>query len=283
MNWTYRNVGEIWPNASKMFQIPPTPSGREYLKHFLVTVQSSEVLAYECLRLARWGEGTGLRVTCPRCGKVAWNKSSDEAKHRWRCVTKSMYEKHQNTKGYKPAGHSRNGCGFTFYDTKGTPFERLRIPLGLVFLSLYLPAKEVDAFLRSLRDEVTATALTKVLRKLQHEQHGDLRHRMRCLARYFCGRLLWGPHNVLLSRSGEKLLRKKMYRSMITHRLEQAEKKEALSELPKYYKKIRSLLGQFERMQFAVLHDRPVDIQRGLEIYQSLMAEVVALAPRKAA
>ncbi|KXK07114.1 MAG: hypothetical protein UZ03_NOB001000309 [Nitrospira sp. OLB3] len=283
MNWTYHNVGKIWPNASTLLQLPPEPARREYLRLFLVTVQSRADQAYECLRFARWGEETGLRVTCPRCGKRAWKHSTNAGKSRWRCVTKEMYEQHQRTKGNTSKGSSRDGCGFTFDDTKGTPFERLPVPLGLVFLALYIPATQVSAWLRSLGDGVTAAALTQVLRALQQQEQADLRHRMRCMARLFCGRLLCSEHSPLMSFTGHRLVQSRMHRRNRELSSERAEKEQLLSDLPRHYQTIRSLLGKLERMHDAALHDRPVNMQRGMEIYQALVAEVAALAPRKAA
>lgn len=197
MNRTANTKGTEWPSSNDLCRRLRGPAGPAYLYTLLERIQNQQDLAYDCLRRARWGEETEetkVRVVCPRCGHRAWNHSSSRGgKHRWRCVTKQMYARHQRTKGYTSQGSSQHGCGFRFTDTTGTPFDQRSLPLGFVFLSLYLPAAERDLMMASLGDTVTSANLRTVLRTLRQQKHAQLLKGMKRYAARFCGEIIVMP------------------------------------------------------------------------------------------
>lgn len=197
MNRTANTKGTDWPSSDDLCRRLRGQAGHAHLHSLLERIQRQQDLAYDCLRRARWGEETEetkVRVVCPRCGHRAWNHSSSRGgKHRWRCVTKQMYARHQRTKGYASQGSSQQGCGFRFTDTTGTPFDQRSLPLGFVFLALYLPPAEWDLMMASLGDAVTSANLRTVLRTLRQQKHAQLLKGMKRYATRFCGEIILMP------------------------------------------------------------------------------------------
>lgn len=180
-----------WPSPDELCRRLRAPEGHAYLHSLLEHIHDQQDLAYDCLRRARWGEEPEAQVLCPECENRAWSHSSSKGgKHRWRCVSKKMYAKQQRTKGYKSKGRSQHGCGYRFTDTTGTPFDQCSIPLGFVFLALYLPTRERDMMMASLDDTVTATKLRDVLEALRQQEHTQLLKGMRRSAGRFCDAIL---------------------------------------------------------------------------------------------
>jgi hypothetical protein len=277
--WTLTNVRRVWPKSSDLIQWPPEPSRRAYFQRLLATVQSAQQDAYECLRLARWGTETGLRVACPRCGKRAWSHSPKQAKHRWRCVSEPMYRRHQETKGYQIRGATRSGCGFSFSDETGTPFEDAPVRLGLVFLALYLSPTTTEELLHSVGEPTLVVGLSQVLTALQQKEYATLHRRLHAFAKLFCGRILLRDHRVLLSFRGEKRVMANLATYATIQKAARATNMETLVKVNAHYKKAGQLLAKLQRLHQAYLMDRPIAGDRAQTIHRELLASVLALRP----
>ncbi|MCE7977123.1 MAG: hypothetical protein DYH03_08245 [Nitrospira sp. NTP1] len=113
-----------------------------------------------------------------------------------------MYAKQQRKKGYKHKGRSQHGCGYRFTDTTGTPFDQRSLPLGLVFLALYLPTRERDMMMATLNDRVTATKLRDLLEALRQQEHTQLLKGMKRSAARFCDAILVATKSTPTSKNG---------------------------------------------------------------------------------
>jgi len=279
--WSYKKVGWLWPTASVLLIAPFRRIRDEYAQAILDTVQTRHAEAFECLRLARWGHSTGLRVTCPRCGKRAWSYSAKNPIRRWRCVTSAMYIKHERKKGYRTSGTSRQGCGLQFSDTKGTPFEQTPALLGLVFLSLYVPVQRIDQLLLNGGAGPTAVVLAETLLALKRKRHRKLAKRMRQFAKLFCGRIFLEHHEMCVSPPSCVLILEKLLSDARGLHYTAVTRKNALGSLNLQYKQVFALLAKLQRMQCAYLRGRWVDFPRGNQIYDQLTKAISALAPNR--
>ena len=280
MNRTTIKAAAGLPSSAQLCRRLQGPAGQAYLQTLLEGVQAQQDLAYDCLRLARWGEGMTLRVVCPRCNKRAWSHSSSKGgKHRWRCVSKKMYAKQQRTKGYTSQGRSQHGCGFRFTDTTGTPFDHRSIPLGLVFLALYVPPTERNTVMASLGDSVTSANLRAVLKTLREQEHAHLCEGMQRLARRFCGEIILthsGSHRTPIKRT--PIVGKWPYRLQLPP--VNPEKKPTVSDLSRLCETIQSLLDKIVRLEHT-LQARLTDMQRRPYLRHTYLTEATVTPPRE--
>lgn len=275
--WTYEKVGWFWPTSSRLLVVPLERIKEEYTRALLETTKCAGDEAYECLRLARWGENTGLRAICPRCGERAWSYDPKGPIHWWRCVTEAMYRQHQRKKGYVTEGTSRKGCGHKFRDVEGTPFKGAPVPLGLVFLSLYFSPKRIERLLLEYGEGATAVALSQVLKDLRQKQHAGLKQRMRRFAKLFCGRILLEYHPELVSSSGHTRVVNNLTRVATGGAFIHAISQPKISDLKARHRTIQSLLGKLLRVETAFLQGRRVDQARRADMCQALILEVSRL------
>lgn len=271
MNRTAKGAG--WPSPNELCRKLRDPAEHAYRRTLLKRIQNQQKLAYDCLRRARWGEETEVQVMCPKCKQRAWSHSSSKGgKHRWRCVSKTMYEKHQESKHYGSQGRSQHGCGFRFTDTTRTPFDRGSIPLGLVFLALYLPATKQDIVMASLDDTVTAAKLRKMLTTLRRQKHTQLLKGMKRSAARFCGEILVRIKSRPTPKNGSH--------SRSRAPVNPAGKKIGASDLSRLDATIQSLLDKVNRMELT-LQARLTDVQRRLGPRYTLLT-AATLPSRKA-
>lgn len=240
MNRPANTKGKGWPSPNELCQRLRKPAGDAYLHTLLERIQSEQDLAYDCLRRARWGEGrekSKVRVICPKCEERAWSHSSPRGRtHRWCC-------------------RSQNGCGLRFTDTTDTPVDQCPIPLGLVFLALYLPATELDIVMESLDDTVTSADLRDLLKALGQQQHTNLLKGMTRLAARFCGEILLTTKRTPTQKTGSG--------SRSRPPVNPPGQKKSVSELSRHCTTIQSLLKRVSR-QAEALEARLEVIQRRL-------------------
>lgn len=276
--WTYGDVRRVWPASARLLARPFERLPQARIEHLLQRIRQYEVDGFECLRWARWGnEENTVQVTCLRCGKVAWSHTPT-AKRRWRCVTQPLYKQQQHSKFWRVGYNSRHGCGLRFIDTDGTPFEGLQLPLGMVFLALYLSPARLKPLLIARGDAEGAAELTQVLRTLNQRKYARLLDRMRQFARVFGGRILLEDYQDLVSIRGKALVRHRLIvRAKKFQRLKLLKDK-VVRKVVTRYKMLRSQLGMLQQQDRAHAEGRGADRYRRDIVYREFLQEVQRLA-----
>lgn len=245
---------------------------------FVRAMDRYDAAACECLRWARWGEEDEVYVRCPRCNERAWSHGATRAKRRWRCVTKKMYEAHQTAKTYQVGEHSRNGCGYQFDDTKGTPFETMQAPIGLVFFALYFSAGPIDQSLRLHKLHAQADELSAVLTALKEPQHAELAVSMRHLAKVFSGRLFLETYPFLVSEAGRNLLEKNIADDDLARSIRRAKIQGWEKVISTEYKAIRADVDRLERLDKASAQRPEASARERRRSYRGLMGTMRRIA-----
>lgn len=276
--WTCEQAERLWPTSSELLADPAGVLSSAQVQDLLRKMAHYDAAAYECLRWARWGEEDGLQVRCPNCNEQVWSHAAKRAKRRWRCVTRDMYETHQQRKGYKVGEHSRNGCGFQFSDTHGTPFEQMEVPLGVVFLALYFPAAQIVERLRALGESAKAGELSEVLTALKKKQYAELAASMRQMAKVFSGTLFLEYHPQLVSRAGKDLFEEKVGTNGEALLFRDALMQSWKRVIDTRYNAIRACVDRLERMDSVFAQRQEGDPLERDRVYRGLVAEIEQIA-----
>lgn len=178
----------VWPVAEAIVPADTIEQLTPLEQHLLLTAfRENSVLAYRCLRWARWmAPNRQLKVTCLKCqSKTAWSHTAasqrfrdgtyhiDGGKWRWICPKQRL---------------NQTGCGGHFFDTTGTPFCRARVPPGVVFAALaYSSSGVIQRLLQKNRKTMELRELKTVLATMSDQ---TLHHRLTQYARLFCGTVL---------------------------------------------------------------------------------------------
>lgn len=278
--WTREQARRAWPTRSQLLISPKTVLNSHQVHALVDSMEQYDAAAFECLQWARWGDEAEDKVCvrCPKCNKPVWSHGATGAKHRWRCVTKKMYEAHQTSKNYQVGAHSRNGCGYQFNETKGTPFHKMKAPVGLVFFALYFPARQIEKVLRTIGKSETARELSKVLTVLKQEQYAELAASVRELAKVFSGTLFLEYHGALVSRRGKDLFEEKVGTEGEVRWLRNARRESWKGVIRNEYNAIRSYVDRLERMDSALAQRNEADPLERERMYQGLAVEIRRIA-----
>lgn len=185
-------VEQVWPSAETILPtsvIEELPLEKQRV--LLGAFSRNRILAYRCLRWARWmTPNRHLVVTCVRCQCApAWSESvvsqrkadgkfwPDDGKWRWVCPTP--------TQRFDPSG-----CGRRFYDTSETPFCHTRLPPGLLFAALAYPSGVIQRLLQKGQRSTDWRRLYILQRDVASMADRRLLGRLTQYARLFCGTVL---------------------------------------------------------------------------------------------
>lgn len=276
--WTREQAARVWPTWSQFLIYPKKMRTSANIPTLLGAMAQFNAAGYECLRWARWAEEDEVYVRCLKCHKRAWSHGARRGKYRWRCVTKKMYEAHQKAKDYQVGAHSRNGCGLQFDDTKGTPFETMQAPLGLVFFALYFPAEYIDQSLRVNKLHAQADELSTVLTTLKEPQHAELAVSLRHLAKVFCGTLFLEYQPIMVSEAGRILLQTNIAADDAARAARRAKIQGWKKVISANYKAIRADVDRLERMDKAQAQRPAASARERTGRYRGLMGTMRRIA-----
>lgn len=277
--WTREQAQRVWPTWSQLLIYPKTMRTSANVYDLVRTMARYDAAAYECLRWARWGEEDEVYVRCPHCNERAWSHGATGVKHRWRCVTKKMYEAHQRAKNYTVGAHSRHGCGYWFDDTKDTPFDKMQAPIGLVFFALYFSAEPIISVLRSSNKYAKqADELSAVLTTLKEPQHAELAASMRYLAKVFSGRLFLQYQPSVVSEAGRMLLQTNIAADDAARAARRAKIQGREKVISTEYEAIRADVDRLERMDRASAQRPAANARERTGRYRGLMGTMRRIA-----
>lgn len=276
--WTREQAQRVWPTWSQLLIYPKKMRTSANVHTFVRAMAQFNAAAYECLRWARWAEEDEVYVRCPDCNERAWSHGVRRDERRWRCVTKAMYEAHQKAKDYQVGAHSRNGCGGKFYDTKGTPFDTMQAPLGLVFFALYFPAEYIDQSLRVNKLHAQADELSTVLTTLKEPQHAELAVSLRHLAKVFCGTLFLEYQPIMVSEAGRILLQTNIAADDAARAARRAKIQGWKKVISTEYEAIRADVDRLERMDKAQAQRPAASARERTGRYRGLMGTMRRIA-----